>query len=271
MKPLKKKKAVTRKPIAKKPVAKRPVSRPAPKRPAAGPPTPAQGPVAGPPPPGIQSFGGAPPTLQGESARIDAGADYGTTLAGVNRGLMEAALRYGGTPQVQQFGYDPTGGDTSTLLGITTNPDDNSAMSTIAREEKLAAKGIDQSQNAQNTFFSSNRLGALSENQSTAGRRREDALREYNAAVAELVGNLMSARDNRESGIRNAGITDIQAAESVEPPAAVPQPIPEKSKPKAGFQFVQDKGTRAGLSYKLRKRGNRWFKIYENGDEVVRA
>lgn len=180
-------------------------------------------------------------------------------------------MRYGGAPQVQQFGYDPTGGDTSQLLGVTTNPDDNSAMSTIQREAALASRGIDQSQNAQNTFFSSNRLSALSENDKTASRRRLEAQQEYESAVADLVNQLMAARNNRESGLRGASIADIQAAESVEPPAAVAQPIPAKSKPKAGYQFVQDTGSRAGLSYKLQKRGKRWFRIYENGDEVIRA
>lgn len=185
--------------------------------------SPAGAPVNGPPPAGI--LGPAPPTLQGESARIDAGADYNTNLSGINQQLMQAALRYGGAGQVQQFGYDPFGNDSSTLIGATSSPDDNSALSTIARGAKQAATGIDQSQNAQNTFFSGNRLNALQDNENDAVRARAAAKAEYENSVSDLVNQLMASRNARDSARRQASIGDIEAAEALPPEAAVVQPV----------------------------------------------
>jgi hypothetical protein len=235
------------------------------------PPAPPSGaPVNGPPPAGIK--GPAPPTLQGESNRIDAGADYNTNLATINQQIMQAALRYGGAGQVQQFGYNPAGGDTSSLIGVTSSPDDNSMLSTIARNAKLAATGIDQTQNAQNTFFSGNRLNALQTNEDDAVRQRAAAKAEYENAVADLINQLMGARNSRDSAIRNAGIGDIEYAASQEPEAAVAQPGPAAAaapRPKKGYTHVQASGSRRGLSYKDVKgpNGKKWKK-YENGELI---
>lgn len=206
---------------------------PAPKAKAPVAKAPSGAPVNGPPPAGI--LGPAPPTLQGESNRIDAGENYGLAQTGINQQLMQAAMRYGGAPMVQQFGFNPNGSDSSTMVGITGSPDDNSTLSTIARQAKLAATGIDQGQNSQNTFFSGNRLNALQTNQDDAARARATAKAEYDAAVSELVNQLLGARSTRDSAKRNADIGDINYAASQEPEAAVPQsnaPPPKKAAPK---------------------------------------
>lgn len=245
----------------------------APKKPAS-PPGAGGAPVNGPPPSGIK--GPAPPTIQGENTRIDAGADYNTNLATINQQIMRAALAYGGAGQAQQFGYSPTGGDTSSLIGVTSSPDDSSAMSTIARNAKLAATNIDQTQNAQNTFFSGNRLNALQTNEDDAVRQRAAAKAEYENAVADLINQLMGARNSRDSALRSASLTDIEGAGAIEPEAAVPQgPGPAaaaKKAPKSGFKYVQATGSRAGLSYNLiRKPDGKWYRRYENGDTILRG
>lgn len=192
---------------------------------------PAPAPPATSPVPSIQ--GPAPPSLQGEDQRITGVEDYGNRMNSVNYQLMQAAMRYGGAPSVQQFGYTPGGGDTSTLVPLGSNPGDNSALSTIARNSALQATNIDQTQNAQNTYFSGNRLTALQRNEDDSARQRLTALQEYEAAVADLVNQLMSARSGRDSAVRQASIADIEAANAVEPPAAVSEEEspPETSKP----------------------------------------
>lgn len=42
------------------------------------------------------------------------------------------------------------------------------------------------------------------------------------------------------------------------------------SKPKAGYQFLQDTGPRAGQSYNLVSRGGKMWRYYANGDKVIR-
>lgn len=213
-------------PTPKKPVAPRP---------------PTGAPVNGLPPAGIA--GPAPPTMQGESNRIDATQSYGTAMGSINQQLMQAALRYGGAPQVQQFGYDPLGGDTSSLVGVTSSPDDNSALSTIGRNEKLAATGIDQTQNAQNTFFSGNRLNALQKNTDDSSRARAAAKVEFENALNTLMSQLMESRTGRDSALRNASIGDIDYANSLEPEAAVAPPAPAAPKPKPKASLKKKKPT----------------------------
>lgn len=73
------------------------------------------------------------------------------------------------------------------------------------------------------------------------------------------------------------------AARSDSPPTNVASLTPEQQEwirklpggssvpglPKAGYQFVQDSGTRTGLSYKVVTKDGKRYRFYENGDKVI--
>lgn len=216
---------------------------------------------------------GPPETLRGAAERINSSGGYNLTMAEVNRRLMEAAMRYGGAPTVQQFGLGPEGQDISSVAGVTTNPGDASTMSTITRNLGEVNKHVDQSSNAQNTFFSSKRIGDLQENSNEAARARQQALAEYQSLVSDLVSQLLGARGERDAGHREANIMDIEAAQQLPPPAATPQagPPAAPAKPKKGFKFVQSSGPRKGMSYNLvpGPDGKLWRR-YEDGKLIPR-
>jgi hypothetical protein len=223
------------KPSARKPVPlKRPVAQPG------------TGGLAAPAPPKpvaqvVPSIGagGAPVSLESQSDRIGARENYGIGMNTVNRNLMDAALRYGGVNQVQQFGYDSTGADTSMNLGVTASPEDNSALSVIARNAAAEGKNIDETAGTDNTFFSSRRLGDLQNVNNEADRQRISAKQEYDAAISDYINQLLGLRSSRDESLRGASIADIQAAMQNAPTNQIPQPTPAvrkpapKSKPKA--------------------------------------
>lgn len=175
--------------------------------------------------PGI-GVGGAPIGLQTSSDRISAREGYGLGMNDINRRIMAAAMAYGGVNNVQQFGYDPTSGaDTSSTLGVTVNPEDNSALSVIARNAALQGKNIDETAGAENTFFSSRRLGDLQTVNSDADRQRAAAKSDYDAAIADYLSQLTGLRSSRDESFRNATIADIQAAMENAPTNQIPQPM----------------------------------------------
>lgn len=224
-------------------VASRPRPRPSvkPLTPLRRPPTPGTGGIGAPPPaaPNLQQVpaigaGGAPVGLQSSSDRIASREGYGLGMNEVNRRIMDAAMRYGGASSVQQFGYDPTSGaDTSSALGVTTNPEDNSALSVIARNAALQGRNIDETAGSQNTFFSTRRLGDLQEVNSDADRQRVAAKQEYDSAIADYVNQLMGLRSSRDESFRNADISDIAAAAQNEPTNQIPQPASPPRPPRA--------------------------------------
>jgi hypothetical protein len=193
-------------------------------------------------------------------------------MAEVNRRLMEAAMRYGGAPQVMQFGL-ANGQDTEGLVGVTSNPGDASAMSAITRNLGEANKFVDQGSNAQNTFFSSKRLSDLQSNSDEAARARQQAMTEYQSLMSDLVSQIMGARNARDSRGREADIADIEAAQALPAPAAVQEPGPaaKPAAPKKGFKFVQNSGPRKGMSYNLvpGPDGKLWRR-YEDGKLIPR-
>jgi hypothetical protein len=230
--------------------------------------------------PGIAQSG-APVTMASTSDRISAREGYGQGLNSINRALMQAAMAYGGVNSVQQFGYDPSGGDTSSALGVTINPGDNSALSVIARNAAAQNKNIDETAGAENTFFSTRRLGDLQNVNSDADRQRAAAKAEYEANIADYLNQLTGLRSSRDESFRNADIADIEAARQNEPINQIPSmgpsvPSPgtaaavKAAKPKPGFQYVQSEGSRAGQSYSLFQKNGKWYRRYENGDTVAR-
>jgi hypothetical protein len=226
------------------------------------------------------AVGPPPQSLQSASDRTDIRENYGQGMNDINRGIFNAALAYGGVDNVQQFGFDPTGADTSTSLGVTHNPADNSALSVIARNLTAQDKNIDETAGAQNTFFSSNRLTDLQNTNDEADRQRAAAKKDYEDSMATYISNLTGLRRERDTGLRNADISDITAASAVPPEnqqgaAPVDTPAPPAATapaaaPKTGFKYVMDHGPNAGLSYNLVLRNGAYWRKYEDGRLVPR-
>lgn len=270
------------------PVTSRPIPKPTTKaltpikKPTVG--TPGTGGLAAPAPPKptlqtVPTLGmaAAPITMSSQSDRISAREGYGQGVNSVNRALMDAAMNYGGVTSVQQFGWDPTGGDTSSLANVSSNPEDNSALSVIARNAALQNKNIDETSGAENTFFSTRRLGDLQNVNSEADRQRVAAKQQYDSAVADYISQLTGLRSSRDESFRNADIADLQAALQNDPTNQIPQQRATPAavtagapKPKSGFKFVQTEGSRSGMSYNLIQKNGKWFRRYENGDTVAR-
>jgi hypothetical protein len=238
------------------------------------------------------AMGPPPQSLQSASDRIDITQQYGQGMNDINRGIYDAALAYGGENKVQQFGYDPTGSDTSSALDVAHSAADNSALSVINRNLAATNKNIDETAGAQNTFFSSNRLADLQTQNSEADRQRIAAKKQYDDAIATYISNLTGLRSSRDSGLRNADISDIAAATANAPIPEQASSVPEAAAeaapanpfadtaaqqavgniggPKAGFQFVQASGPNAGLSYNLVMHNGAYWRRYEDGRLVPR-
>lgn len=226
------------------------------------------------------AVGPPPQSLQTASDRTSIREGYGQGMNDINRGIFNAALAYGGVDNAQQFGYDPTGADTSTNVGVFHDPADNSALSVIARNLTAQDKNIDETSGAQNTFFSSNRLTDLQNTNSEADRQRAAAKKDYEDAISTYVSNLTGLRTDRDTGLRNADIADITAASAVAPENQQASPPPPDADPaaaagpaaapKTGFKYVMDHGPNAGLSYNLVMHNGAYWRKYEDGRLVPR-
>lgn len=166
-----------------------------------------------------------PQSMQSASDRTGAWEQYGLGVSNVNRALMEAAQRYGGVDSAAQFGVN----DLTSSVGVTHNPQDNSALSVIQRNAAEASKNVDENAGADNTFFSTRRLGDLQNINSDADRQRIAAKAEYDAAVADYTSQVLGLRSSRNEGLRNADIADILAAQQNAPVNQIPQAAPAQA------------------------------------------
>ncbi len=128
--------------------------------------------------------------------------------------------------------------------------------------------------------------GSLQNAQNTSAdgfnKGRSALINEFLGRQAALNQSDLAARNGLESGALSAQAEALERAringnnappETVAPAGAAPAApgAAPKAKPKAGYQFVQDSGTRAGLSYKLVPgAGGTLIRLYENGDRVAR-
>jgi hypothetical protein len=188
-----------------------PGARPGASRPPAPPPVTAPTPIATP------ALSVTPiQTPEATSGRASAIEQYVSGMSDVNRQLQELAFRYGGAPTVEQFGYaqgaDPRslGGDVTSQLGVTQN-DPNSILGTISRNLQNQQKFVDQTHEADNTFFSGLRLTDQDVARSDADRQRAQAATDYRSAMANLVSQLTGARTGRNDAIRAANNADDAA------------------------------------------------------------
>lgn len=212
----------TRKPAAAKPP--QPVGMPAP----AAAPTPAL------PQAQRAQSPGPPPRLPSSLASItDAEQAYGIAMPDVNRQLFEAAWRYGGSPQVAQYGLGP-GGDTTYNRSVGDNP--NSLINQILRSQQETAKSTGEVMNQRGTFFSGLHQQALADQSSDADRQRLQGFDDFQTSINDLATAILQARLQRDSTRRGADAADLEAALSDQPVPAPSEESPPES-PASGPQF----------------------------------
>lgn len=162
-----------------------------------------------------------PPSLQSTSDRNTANYDYGTSMGDVNSQLRSLAAQYGGAPQVTQYGYDANkgaGGDTQSTLDVAANQP-GSTLEVLARNLGLTKGNINDTNEAQNTFFSSRRISDLGNADSQYTGDAAAAKRTYDDAVSALTTAILQGRGTRNTNLTNADIADAQAAAQTTPEA----------------------------------------------------
>lgn len=177
-----------------------------------------------------------PQTLQSTSDRLSVGSTWDTTRGGINRQALELLRQYG-DPNLHGIQYDANGNPVD--LGPQVQ-DPNSILATIGRNQETQRKTLQNQYNAQGGFFSGAHLGAQEENTAEMDRERAKALSDYQSAIAQLGEALSGARNDWQTGLRNADIQDILDA-AKNPPAAEqaatgPAGAPDPSMP--GFYFA---------------------------------
>jgi hypothetical protein len=249
---------------------KKPVATVAKARPAAKAPAPARAklatftptaPVASPNPnPG--------PSAGGEAQRNAATGTYQTTVADINRQLLQAALQYGGVGQVQNI--DPgTGG----YANVDVSPNDPlSSMAEIGRTLQTNTKGLNDELTRNNTFFSGQHLTRQQEIDDLANRDRTDAQRQYENAVAQLLGQGGQALGERDLAYANARQSDIDRAAGQAPIATASSAGNQSSTGGSSkYPFVQKTGPNAGIAYAIVLKNGKRYKQYSDGRPPVPA
>lgn len=173
------------------------------------------------------------PQLPGSVAAI-AGANQraGLDVADINAALFQAAMRYGGNPNAQQYRLNANFVPESYTVGV--GPNENSAVSEIGRALTQGTRQTGLSHNDINTFFSGLHAEDVQDLQNESARRRQAALDEYNAAVGQLNSALQEALAARQGTVTEAGAADIEAARALEPEATGDLPVSPGPPPAPG-------------------------------------
>lgn len=183
------------------------------------------------------------PTLQSGADRINTNYSYGNTVGDINTQLRSLAAGYGAAPKVTQYGYDPTkgsGGDTASELDVAGNQP-GSTMEVLMRNLGLTKGNINDSNLADNTFFSSRRLDQLGSADAGFAGDAAAAKRAYDDAVGALTAQLLGARGTRNTNLSAADIADIQNAASAPPEAQsgnAPAPVDPWNDPNVDWAAV---------------------------------
>lgn len=175
----------------------------------------------------------APPaSVQTGADRNNSNYQYGVGMGDVNSQLRSLAAQFGGAPKVTQYGYDPAlnanggYGDTQTSLDVAANQP-GSTLEVLLRNLGLTKQNIDDTNAAQNTFFSSRRVGDLGSADSQYTGDVGAAKRAYDDAVNALIngpGGILAMRGTRNQNLSQADITDQQAAANTPPEAQATDP-----------------------------------------------
>lgn len=173
------------------------------------------------------AVGPPPPSVQTTSDRNSTNYSYGTMLGDTNSQIRSLAAQFGGAPQVTQYGFDPTkgygGADTETKLDVAPNQP-GSTMEVLLRNLGLTKGNINDTNEADNTFFSSRRLGQLGAADTQFTGDAAAAKRQYDDAMGALVTAILQGRGTRNQNWAQADITDAQAAAATPPEAQAVNP-----------------------------------------------
>lgn len=190
-----------------------------------------------------------PPTLPSSAAqRTAAETAYNTAQSQRNRGLYEAALRYGDPNLIRQFsdsGYGPM---------VNNNP--NSVLSQIADQEQRAIRDLNDATTRDNTFFSGRHLVGDRDLRDQASRQRSAAYQEYLDAEARLNELLAEAFNSYTNSLGAADAADLQAWESRVPEDPGPD-IPPETPPVAPPAPAADAAPRATGGRPQRRSGSK--------------
>jgi hypothetical protein len=184
--------------------------------------------------------GPPPPTLQTTADRNQAGYDYGTLVGSTNTQLRSLAQQFGGAPKVLQYGFDPNNprGDSQSEVDVA-SMSPGSTMEVLLRNLGLTKGGIDDSNEANNTFFSSRRLSDLGAADKQYSGDAAAAKRAYDDAVNALTTAILTGRGTRNANFSAADLADVQSAAAAKPEAqAAAGPSPQAGYLDASGHFV---------------------------------
>lgn len=241
---------------------------------------------------------GPPPvTTTGAGIRSRAESTYQSALRQGREGIVQQALRLGSPEIIAALKADPNFAEYVAALDKGLN-DPTSLFAQSKYNEGLGLEEIDESANAGNTYFSGKRITDRDRLGKSYNDARSGYLADYNTNYSTLIGNMGTAKSDYEAALGEADRADLDAWLATEPeptgtdqtaagliagnpeglttPSGQPVTGPAKGnidynygRPKAGYQYVQHEGSRAGLSYNLVIKNGKKYRFYENGDKVL--
>jgi hypothetical protein len=201
---------------------------------------------------------------------------YEAMVGSANRNLATtvAGLDYqkGQLGQIYGLGVNAQG----SVFDDPSNPFSRAAA--LAQSYKRAQTGTTNSMAASGQLYAGSLQNAQNENANQNARGRDAMIRQFLADNQQIDQARLQAANAYQDEVTRAQAERIQRALENRPdPASVPAiggaatPAAARAKPKPGYQFVQDSGSRKGLSYKLVPGKNgELIRLYENGDRVAR-
>jgi hypothetical protein len=172
--------------------------------------------------------------------QAQAGADAAAKQALINSGFGDVARKYRfGGPADELLGLGDTTavGDVATAQAAEANPYSVAAL--LGKAHAQQNVGIDQNQNLQNLFFSSNRANLLGDEAQNYLGRTYGAQQDLASQLSGIAQNLIAARQAAEQSVlgesENAYLRALQNAQFASPTApAAPTALPSGYVPPAG-------------------------------------
>lgn len=162
--------------------------------------------------------------------QAQAGADAAAKQALINYGFGDVADKYRfGSPADALLGLGDTTavGDAATAEAARNNPYSVAAL--LGKAHQQQDVGIDQNQNAQNLFYSSNRSNMLGDEAQNYLGKQYGAQQDLASQLAGIAQNLIAARQGAEQQVlgeqENAYMRALQNAQNAGQPAAPQQAL----------------------------------------------
>jgi hypothetical protein len=188
-------------------------------------------------------------------------------VADINRQLLQAALRYGGSPNVGLYNTN----DTMYTSPVATN-DPNSSLAAIGRTFNENTRNLNDELSRNNTFASGMHLTRQQEIADLKSRDESQALRDYEDAVAQLQGLYGQSRAGYGSDMAAANQADIDYAASQAPIPGVQAAVPKStSSGNPKYPFVQTSGSRTGKAYRIVLKNGKRYRQYQGEALLIPA